>query len=201
DPEPCDALRDLAAIDDLRLFVSTTPDRLLAKALNEARFRGRDLTRELAFSPSRSTSGQAQIAQEAALTDTVVLNLFGQACSTPEYAIHEEDRLEWLHALLPDAARLPEWLAYKLRHQPMLFIGCEIPDWIGRFLLRMSSTERLSDERKQFFFVGCSKSQVPSLSDFFATYCRRPLVQELEMEPTAFVSELRERCAKPNGAT
>ena len=26
-PEPCDALRDLAAIDDLRLFVSTTPDR------------------------------------------------------------------------------------------------------------------------------------------------------------------------------
>ena len=60
DPEPCDALRDLAAIDDLRLFVSTTPDRLLAKALNEARFRGRDLTRELAFSPSRSTSGQAQ---------------------------------------------------------------------------------------------------------------------------------------------
>ena len=41
DPEPGAALRDLAAIDDLRLFVSTTPDRLLAKALNEARFQGR----------------------------------------------------------------------------------------------------------------------------------------------------------------
>ena len=64
-----------------------------------------------------------------------------------------------LHALLPDAARLPEWLAHKLRHQPMLFIGCEIPDWIGRFLLRLSSTERLSDERKQFFFVGSSNTQ------------------------------------------
>ena len=182
-PGPGDALRDLARIDDLRLFVSTTPDRLLAKALNDVRFRGRGMTRELAFSPNQSTSEQARNAQTAAPTDTVVLNLFGQAASTPEYAIHEEDRLEWLHALLPDAARLPEWIAYRLRHQPMLFIGCEIPDWIGRFLLRMSSTERLSNERKQFFFVGSSNARVPALSDFFATYCRRPLVQQLEMEP------------------
>ena len=95
--------------------------------------------------------------------------------------------------LMPRA--YPGGLLINCRHQPMLFVGCEIPDWIGRFLLRLSSTERLSDERKQFFFVGTSDSQVPSLSDFFATYCRRPLVQELEMEPAAFVSELRERCA------
>ena len=39
-PEPGDALRDLAAIDDFRLFVSTTPDRLLAQAVNERPFRG-----------------------------------------------------------------------------------------------------------------------------------------------------------------
>jgi len=202
DQEPCDALLDLAAIDDLRLFVSTTPDRLLAKALNEVRFRGRELTRELSFSLSWATSGQAQQFElSTAPADTVVLNLFGRATSTPEYAIHEEDRLEWLHALLPDAARLPEWLAYELRHRPMLFIGCEIPDWIGRFLLRLSSTERLSDEHKQFFFVGSSNTQERSLSDFFETYCRRPMVQHLEMEPTAFVSALRARCAKHDVAT
>ena len=34
-------LRELAAITDLRLFVSTTPDRLLAKAVNDVRFDGR----------------------------------------------------------------------------------------------------------------------------------------------------------------
>lgn len=83
----------------------------------------------------------------------------------------------------------------------MLFIGCEIPDWLGRFLLRLSSTERLSDERKQFFFVGSSNARVPSLSDFFATYCRRPLVQQLEMEPTAFIAKLCERCAKQDVST
>jgi hypothetical protein len=197
DPPPGDALRDLAAIDDLRLFVSTTPDRLLAEAINGRRFGGKPGTRELAFSPNQSTSEQSRNAEAPGATDTVVLNLFGQAASTPQYAIHEEDRLEWLHALLTDAASLPDWLAYPLKHQPMLFIGCEMPDWLGRFLLRMSSNSRLSLERnQQFFFVGDSTSAEPSLSNFFTTYCRSTLVQQLDMDPCAFVAELRARWEK-----
>jgi len=193
DPAPGDALLDLAAIEDLRLFVSTTPDRLLAKAVNEVRFHGRPVMRELTFSPTQSTSEQLLNAQAAASSDTVVLNLYGQAASTPQYAIHDEDRLEWLHAFLSGTGSLPDWLAHQLKHQPMLFIGCEIPDWIGRFLLRMSSNGRLWDERKQFFFVGSATSYEPSLSSFFATYCRKSQVQHLEMAPDKFVAELRAR--------
>ena len=193
DPEPGDPLRGLAAIEDLRLFVSTTPDRLLARAVNDIRFHGQAATRELSFSPNQSTSQQSRNAQPAAPNDTVVLNLFGQAASTPQYAIHDEDRLEWLHALVSDTASLPDWLDYQLKHQPMLFIGCEIPDWLGRFFVRMSSNTRLSLERIQFFFAGCLSSQEPSLSNFFETYCRKTTVQHLEMEPSAFVAELRQR--------
>ena len=193
DPAPGDALRNLAAIADLRLFVTTTPDRLLAKAVNEVRFHGERGTRELTFSPTQSTSEQLRNVQAAAETDTVVLSLFGQAAATPQYAIHEEDRLEWLHAWLSGTASLPDWLAYQLRDQPMLFAGCETPDWVGRFLLRMSSNKRLSLGGKQFFFVGSSTSYESSLSDFFATYCRKAQVQQLQMEPTAFVAELRAR--------
>ena len=135
--------------------------------------------------------------EPASATDTVVLNLFGQATSTPQYAIHDEDQLEWLHALLSEWASLPEWLASPLKHQPMLFVGCEIPDWLGRFLVRMSSTSRLSMERvQQFFIVGNSISREPTLSTFFTTYCRKTLVRQLDMEPTTFVSELRERWEK-----
>ena len=43
---------------DLRLFVSTTPDRLLAQAVNEVRFQGRPETREVTASPNRPTSEQ-----------------------------------------------------------------------------------------------------------------------------------------------
>jgi TIR domain len=196
-PAPSDPLRNLAAITDLRFFVSTTPDRLLAQAVNEVRFQGRREARELTFSPSQSTSEQQNNGQPAAATDTVVLSLFGKAASLPQYAIHEEDRLEWLHALLSDTASLPEWLGSQLKRQPMLFVGCEIPDWIGRFLLRMSSNTRLSSpESKQVFFVGSSAAHEPSLSDFFATYCRKAQVQQLEMAPTAFVKQLRDRWEK-----
>lgn len=196
DPKPADALRDLAAIDDLRMFVSTTPDRVLAKAINEVRFQGRPITRELSFSPNQSTSEQSRNAKPAAASDTVVLNLYGQAASTPQYAIHEEDRLEWMHALLSDRASLPDWVSYQLKEHPLLYIGCEIPDWLGRFLLRMSSNSRLSMERIPFFLAGCSASREPSLSSFFTTYCRKTLVQQLDMEPAAFVAELRARWQK-----
>jgi len=193
DPEPGTPLRDLAAIDDLHTFVSTTPDRMLATALNEVRFGGLPRTREVQFSLNQSTAQQSCNEAPAAPTDTVVLSLFGQAASTPTYAIHEEDRLEWLHALLSDSASLPSWLDNPLKSQPMLFIGCEIPDWVGRFLLRKSSSLRLSMERIPFFFVGSPDSGEPALSNFFKTYCRKTLVQQLEMEPAAFVSQLRTR--------
>jgi hypothetical protein len=199
-PAPGKALRDLAAIDELRLLVSLTPDRLLAQALNEVRFQGRPQTCEYEFSLTKSTSEQAALNnQPAASTDTVVLNLFGRASRTGQYVIHEEDEIEWLHALLTDTARLPQWLGQKLKQQHTLFIGWEIPDWIGPFMMRASSTARLSDEKKkQFFFVG-SSTQVSKLSNFFATYCRRPLVQE--MEPNRFVAELRERWEQRRSVT
>ena len=133
------------------MFVSTTPDRVLAKAINEVRFRGRPMTRKLSFSPNQSTSEQSRNAEPASPTDTVVLKL-RQAASTPQYAIHEEDRLEWMHALLSDRASLPDWASYQLKEHPLLYIGCEIPDWLGRFLLRMSSNSRLSMERIPFFW-------------------------------------------------
>ncbi|MFV8048275.1 toll/interleukin-1 receptor domain-containing protein [Mycobacterium sp. 48b] len=188
DPEPGDALRDLAAIDDLSLFVTTTPDRLLARALGT--IRGRPV-REVAFSPSKSTPDQERDAREPSPAETVVLSLFGQTAAMPEYAIHEEDRLEWIHALLSEKASLPDWLDYPLKHQPMLFIGCEIPDWFGRFLVRLSSDKRLSLGGKPFFFA--ANSREPSLSSFFSTYCRRTMVKQLDMDPTEFVAELRKR--------
>jgi hypothetical protein len=196
DGPPGAALRELAAITDFHLLVSTTPDRLLSQAVNEVRYNGSPLTHELTFSPNQSTAEQSRSMYAPTDEDVVVLRLFGGAASTPQYAIHDEDRLEWLHALLTDPAGLPEWLAYRLKHQPLLFIGCDIPDWIGRFLLRMSSMTRLSLESKQVFFVNAPGSGETVLSEFFRTYCRKAQVQQLEMEPAEFVVELRKRWEK-----
>src|SRR3954451_1118978 len=139
DEQPCEPLRELARITDLQLLISTTPDRLLAQAVNRVRFHGDQRARELTFSPNQSTGEQARNLRSPGEADTVILRLFGQAASTPQYAIHEEDQLEWLHSLLSGVGCLPDWVSYALKYQPILFIGCEIPDWLGRFLLRLSS--------------------------------------------------------------
>lgn len=193
DPEPGEALRNLAAIGDLRWFVSTTPDHLLAQALNDVRFNGESMTREIYFSPQQSTSEVDRNELAASSDDTVVLSLFGQASTLPTFAIHEADELEWLHALLTQPAGLPHWLQSSLKQDPLLFIGCEIHDWLGRFLLRMESSTRLLDERKQFFFVSSPSCNEASLSNFFSTYCRKNQVQQISMEPTDFIAELRAR--------
>ena len=195
---PPESLKQLAAIIDQQLFISTTFDSLMTQAVNTVRFNGEARTRELWFSPNQSTAEQQKNARPPSAGEAVVFKLFGQASSTPQYAIHDEDLLEWLHALLTETARLPEWLAYQFRENPLLFIGCNIPDWIGRFLVRMASSTRLSLAGKQFFIVGTAISCDPSLAEFFKTYCGATRVQVLEADPHQFVTELHQRWLKRN---
>jgi hypothetical protein len=195
---PPEALRQLAGIRDFRLFLSTTFDPLLARALNEVRFGGEPRTRELWFSPNQSTAEQQENAREPREADTVVFKLFGKASSTPQYAIHDEDVLEWLHVLLTETARLPDWLGDELKASPVLFLGCQFSDWVGRLLTRMTSKSRLSLESKQFFIVGESVARSPALTQFFQTFGGGTRVQVLDADPAAFVAELSERWHKRN---
>jgi TIR domain/SIR2-like domain len=200
DPQPPEALRQLAGIRDFRLFLSTTFDPLLARALNDVRFGGEPRTRELWFSPNQSTAEQQENAREPRDADTVVFKLFGKASSTPQYAIHEEDVLEWLHVLLTETARLPEWLADEIKSSPVLFLGCQLSDWLGRLLTRMTSKSRLSLESKQFFIVGQSVAFSPALTRFFETFGGGTRVQVLDIDPAVFVAELSARWHKRNPA-
>jgi hypothetical protein len=195
---PPESLNQLAAIIDQQLFISTTFDSLMTQAVNTVRFKGEPRTRELWFAPNQSTAEQQKNTRSPAAGEAVVFKLFGQASSTPQYAIHDEDLLEWLHALLTETARLPEWLAHQFRENPLLFIGCSIPDWIGRFLVRMASSTRLSLASKQFFIVGTAISRYPSLAEFFKTYCGATRVQVLEADPRQFVAELHQRWLRRN---
>lgn len=90
DAKPGDALRNLAAISDLHWFVSTTPDRLLATALNEVRFGGQAKTRQVDFWPQMSTSEVERNNIRSDPEDTVVLSLFGHFSTLQTtFPIHE----------------------------------------------------------------------------------------------------------------
>lgn len=191
-PAPSAALRRLASISDFRLFVSTTFDSLLARALDAERGAAGLPAQEYWFAPNQSTESQQRNAQ-APGDGPVVFKLFGEASSLPQYAIHDEDMLEWLHALLSETARLPDWIERPIKEQPLLLLGCRLPDWSGRFLMRLASTTRLSLGQKQFFIVGDDLAANDDLTGFFRSFCSPSSVQVAAMPPEAFIDELHRR--------
>jgi TIR domain-containing protein len=103
--------------------------------------------------------------------------------------------------MLTETARLPEWLSYRLKHSPLLFVRCHIPDWVGRFLVRFTSKTRLALAGHQIFIVGSELARQPGLAAFFTTFCGSTRVQALDADPVSFITELGERWEKRNPPT
>lgn len=133
-------LLKLAEITDFKLFVSTTFDSLLVEALDAVRFRGEARTRWAAFSP-HSQPGDLP-GEVRSLPAPMVYQLFGPLAASMDYAVTEEDVLEFLH-LLQAPSRRPPILFDELQSHHLLLIGCGFPDWLARFFLRTVANQRL----------------------------------------------------------
>jgi hypothetical protein len=139
------ALVKLAEIRPFQLFVSTTFDGLLARALDQVRFGGKPVTRVIAHSPGelqdlpRDMKSSPDQADEA----PIVYQLLGKVSATPTYALTEEDFVEFFHSLQSETRRPPR-LFDELNRQSLLILGCRFGGWLTRFLMRMSKGQRLS---------------------------------------------------------
>jgi TIR domain/SIR2-like domain len=142
--EPPQALRQLAAITDFDLFVTTTCDSLLETAINLERFGGSPSTEVLSYAPNRVTDLPAQRDQ---LPRPLVYHLFGRVSASPTYVISDEDLLEFICALQNENLA-PEKLFHELEHNHLLFIGSSFTNWLARLFLRMAKRQRLSDPRE-----------------------------------------------------
>ena len=141
--EPPPALRQLAAITDFDLFVSTTFDGLLETAVNRERFGGTPTTEVIAYTPNRVNDLPAE---RERLTRPVVYQLFGKLSASPSYVISDEDLLEYLCALQSEHLS-PERLFHELEHNHLLVIGSSLTNWVARLFLRMAKRQRLSAPR------------------------------------------------------
>ena len=137
------ALRQLAAITDFDLFVTTTFDPLLERAVNEVRFAGAQSVEVVAYSPNRVADIPAE---RERLTRPVVYHLLGRLSASPTYVVSDEDMLEFICALQSEHLT-PEKLFHELEHNHLLFIGSSFTNWLARLFLRMAKRRRLSDPR------------------------------------------------------
>lgn len=142
-PTPAPLLQ-LAAIRGLRLFVSTTFDQLMQRALDEVRFEGRSRTLTRVYSLRSRVEDLP--CEPSALDAPLVFQIFGRSSTIADFAVTDEDLLEFVHAMqMPD--RRPRLLFDALRDHNLLVLGCSFPDWLTRFFVRALSDMRLLDPR------------------------------------------------------
>jgi len=187
-----EALRQLARIPHFKLFISTTFDGLLERALAEADGTGESGVLSLAYSLAEHDDLPAGF---LASSQRCVFHLLGRSRSTiPDCVLCQEHMLEYLHHLQRQG--VPEHLADLLRQSHLLLIGNRLNDWVVRFLIRVTKGERLIAPR------GCSEiladnsaEGLGELSRFLR--CFSPSTQlPLGGDATAFVAELSERYAQ-----
>jgi hypothetical protein len=186
DLRPPRPLLQLAEITDFNLFVSTTFDTLLEKAINEARFTGAPGTMSRAYS---SKTVEDLPSTKDKLTKPVVYYLMGKLSSTGYYVVSDEDLLEQVCLL---QSRRPEQLFDELKKNHLLILGEVYSDWPVRIFLRTAKGGRLSQSAQQGIFeiLADSKShRDPGLVSFLVHFSNQTRVFPAR-GAVAFVEEL-----------
>ncbi len=193
--EPPLALRQLAQITDFDLFITTTFDPLLEKAVNLERYGGQPTAEVIAYAPNRVADLPAERSQ---LQRAVVYHLLGRLSASPTYVVSDEDMLEFICALQSEHLT-PEKLFHELEHNHLLLIGSDFSNWLARLFLRMAKRKRLSDPRD----VGEVLADDHTMKDDrLVAFLQQVSVRtRVYGGAEAFVAELHARWTKRQGGT
>jgi len=193
--EPPAVLRQLAQITDFDLFVTTTFDPLLEKAINAERYGGQPMSEVIAYAPNRVADLPAERGQ---LQRAVVYHMLGRLSASPTYVVSDEDMLEFICALQSEHLT-PEKLFHELEHNHLLLIGSDFSNWLARLFLRMAKRKRLSDPRD----VGEVLADDHTLQDGrLVAFLQQVSVRtRVYGGAEAFVAELHARWMKRNGGS
>lgn len=187
-------IRQLAEIADFRLFVTLTPDDLLARSLRQ-----RCAVNEIVHSLNSPASEGKDLLPgwQTRSGEVNVLYLFGKSRSAPMFAIHDEDVLEYAHNLIAHGSQVPKFLE-ELQQRNLLLVGCNFPDWLSRFFLRATNQKRLSEKDKRAWLIDPLQPQ-ESLTCFLDSYSKNTKILS-DTSPVEFVAELHRRWMAEHGA-
>lgn len=202
-------LKQLAEITDFQLFVSTTFDPLMEKAL-ESSIAGGEARRPSvhAYDP-KPPSGKAVDDLPLggrSVEQPVLYHLMGRlTVNSSNVVISDEDLLEFVCALYSEnKKRVPVNLLNEFSKNHLLLLGCSFSDWLARFFLRAAKRRRLStrpdDERLRNiveYVVDDYAPQEKNLVLFLEQFWTSTRIFR-SGNVVAFVNELRRRWGERN---
>jgi hypothetical protein len=184
-----DPLLKLARITDFKLFVTTTLDTLLEKAIDAVRHEGARTTQSLHYDRSKKDDLSADASD---LSVPTVYHLFGTPNRVPgSYVVGDGDLLEFIHKLQSRDSR-PDLLFDNLRENHLLLLGGSLPDWLVRLLLRVAKDQKLPNGREQLEILADDRWRGdPALGGFLKNFS--PQTTIAEAGGPAFIDELWRR--------
>lgn len=181
-----DPLRKLAEISHFRLFLSTAFDGYLDLAVREVRAAMGEEVTTYTFAPGHKNP-QRPIIRAG---DVCVYNLLGSRETYPNWAVTMEEMVEFVLGLHGEKYR-PEQLFAALKNRHLLAIGCQIPDWLGRFFLRALRDGRISEQKGSNHLVEDAVDADAALGRYLQMFSRRSMV--VPGNAVSFVDELNRR--------
>ena len=191
-PEP---LRLLAEIPSFRVFINLSFDTLLEEAI--ASVRGRPPA-VVAFPPASNLTDfdETLLDQHGSL----VFHLLGRVSASASFAITEGQMLEQMYDFM-SGPRRPEKLIALLQESHLLLIGVGFPDWLARFLLRLSRTKPLWDSRFVTEIIAGTEYAQKEFGLFLSNFSPQQSSLFTEGPPEYFVRELHRRWFERHQAT
>lgn len=176
-----ETLIQLASITHFNLFVTTSFDPLLERAINKVRFKGDPRTQSIAYAINEPRDIEM-------VERPTVYYLLGRMSTAVRYAISDDDLLEFVFAL-QTTDRRPKNLFDALRDNNLLLIGGDFPDWLVRLFLRTAKQKPLSTDRDVLEILADDRS----LSDRDLVYYLKsfsPRTKIFSGDAPQFVAEL-----------
>lgn len=202
------SLVDLASITDFNLFIASTPDPLMARALAASRPGFSSDRGVIRFHPSGNPNRTAEAPLSgridapcdlpATFSGTLLYHILGDYNTLPDFAIWEEDYMEFICGLLESRQTL-ENLFRLLGNRDLLLLGAPSDDWIVRFFLRVARGKRLSELPTRGYLADRCESLGEALVFFFDKAVRATRI--IDGSPDLFVAELAARWRDAYGAT
>lgn len=184
-------LKKLAAISSFPLYVTTTIDRLLKSALEVDPVRGRNKVQEIAFTP-RGEKRCIDLPEDFEYAENpAVFHLFGAVKKADTFAKTEDDLIVFSWSLI-DKEYAPVRLYDYLRERTLLLLGCDFPDWLGRFFIYALNAGR-QEGMLDIYYV--SEHCDSGLADFL----RRKRAKVIRQSPVAFVEQLHRKWESRRG--
>ena len=187
DLRPGPTLAALAAIEPLKLLLTTTFDPLLIRASESASVGGRPEERHGAITLRGASPDLPQAFHE--LTYPFVYQILGRAQGIRDFVVWDDDVLYFLLGLDQQLHQLP-LLTEAIRDRHLLVLGLSFADWVLRFFVQVIKQKRLSDLAGTELFVAenLRKTRRHRVVIYFSRLTQ--LIRIVPTDPRDFVAQL-----------